>query len=171
MPLPATSYISFISLERQLYAAADVYERLATATVEDIDLSQLQASANGALSIGSLGKTNHWLEQCVGAQNCFRFGLAIPEIDLFKEYGYDPYNYYKHYPQIRRAIDALLAGDLTPEAPSLCRSIVNSLLGNDEHLVLADYIFYVACQERVNNSYRQPSTWTQMSILNVAGVR
>lgn len=160
-----------LGLESQLYAAADVWESIATAVVEDIDLRQLQGSANGAISIGSLGKTNYWLEQCVGAENCFRFGLAIPEIELFKEYGYDPYNYYKNYPQIRRAIDALLAGHLTPNEPSLCRSIVNSLLGSDEHLVLADYIFYVAAQERVSNTYRQISTWTQMSILNAAGVR
>ncbi len=158
-------------LKDKLYAAADVTEQIATAVIEDIDLSTLQATINGVISIGSLGKTNYWLEQAVGEENCFRFGLAIPEIALFKEYGYDPYNYYKHYPQIRQAIDALLAGDLTPEAPSLCRAIVNALLGEDEHMVLADYVFYAACQSHVGETYTQTSQWTQMSILNVAGVR
>lgn len=158
-------------LTDKLYAAADLTEQIATAVMEDIDLSALQATINGVISIGSLGKTNYWLEQSVGQENCFRFGLAIPEIALFKEYGYDPYNYYKHYPQIRQAIDALLAGDLTPEEPSLCRAIVNALLGEDEHMVLADYVFYAACQSHVSETYNQTSQWTQMSILNVAGVR
>jgi glycogen phosphorylase len=158
-------------LTNQMYAAADVTEQIATAAMEDVDLSQLRAAVNGVVSIGSLGKTNYWLEQTVGAENCFRFGLAIPEIALFKEYGYDPYNYYKHYPQIRQAIDSLLAGYFTPEEPGICRSIVDTLLGTDEHMVLADYIFYAACQSHVSETYRQTSLWTQMSILNVAGVR
>jgi glycogen phosphorylase len=158
-------------LTNQLYAAADLTQQIATAAIEDVDLSKLKASINGVLSIGSLGKTNYWLQQKVGEHNCFRFGLAIPEIALFKEYGYDPYNYYKYYPQIRQAIDYLLAGHFTPNDPSLSRAIVETLLGTDEHMVLADYIFYAACQSHISETYAQPSAWTQMSILNVAGVR
>ena len=158
-------------LTNQMYAAADLTQQIATAAMEDIDLSQLRATINGVVSIGSLGKTNYWLQQIVGEQNCFRFGLAIPEIALFKEYGYDPYNYYKYYPQIRQAIDYLLAGYFTPDDPSVCRSIIDTLLGTDEQMVLADYIFYAACQHHVSDIYRQASSWTQMSIMNVAGVK
>ena len=158
-------------LATNLYAAADVTQQIATAAIEDIDLTTIQAMINGVISLGSLGKTNYWLQQLVGERNCFRFGLAIPEIALFKEYGYDPYNYYKHYPQIRQAIDYLLAGYFSASEPSLGRSIVNPLLGADEQMVLADYIFYAACQSHVSETYTQPTLWTQMSILNVAGVR
>jgi glycogen phosphorylase len=159
------------ALMNQMYAAADVTEQIATAAMEDVDLSKLKATINGVISIGSLGKTNYWLQQTVGAENCFRFGLAIPEIALFAEYGYDPYNYYKHYPQIRQAIDSLLAGYFTLEDPSFCRSIIDTMLGADEHMVLADYIFYAACQAQVSETYRQTALWTRMSILNVASVR
>jgi glycogen phosphorylase len=159
------------ALTNQMFAAADVTQQIATATSEDIDLGELKAAINGVISIGSLGKTNNWLQQLVGAENCFRFGLAIPEIALFKEYGYDPYNYYKHYPQIRQAIDWLLSGHFTPDLPGLCKSIVDKLMGTDEHMVLADYIFYLACQSIVSETYRHPATWTHMSIMNVAGVK
>ncbi len=158
-------------LTSQMYAAADLTQQIATAAMEDIDLSQLRATINGVVSIGSLGKTNYWLQQIVGEYNCFRFGLAIPEIALFKEYGYDPYNYYKYYPQIRQAIDYLLAGYFTPDDPSICRLIIDTLLGTDEQMVLADYIFYAACQHHVSDTYRKTSSWTQMSIMNVAGVK
>ncbi|WP_310482102.1 glycogen/starch/alpha-glucan phosphorylase [Chamaesiphon sp. VAR_48_metabat_403] len=158
-------------LTSQMYAAADVTQQISTAAIEDVNLKQLEATVNGAISIGSLGKTNYWLQQIVGEENCFRFGLAIPEIALFKEYGYDPYNYYKYYPQIRKAIDYLSSGYFTPEEPNIGRSIVATLLGADEHMVMADYIFYAACQAHVNDTYAQASTWTRMSILNVAGVR
>jgi glycogen phosphorylase len=157
-------------LTNHMYAAADLTQEIAAAAIEDIDLDKLQAAVNGVISIGTLGKTNYWLQQLVGEQNCFCVGLPIPEINLFKEYGYDPYNYYKHYPEIRQAIDALLTGYFTPDNPRLCQSLIDQLFGTDEHMVLADYLFYLAGQNRVNEAYQQPSVWTKMSILNVAGV-
>jgi starch phosphorylase len=33
---------------------------------------------------------------------------------------------------------------------------------------LADFGDYVACQQKVNNAYRDAAHWTHMSILNVA---
>jgi len=32
----------------------------------------------------------------------------------------------------------------------------------------ADYASYVACQEQVSKTYRDPAAWTRKSILNVA---
>jgi glycogen phosphorylase len=157
-------------LTSQMYAAADLTQEIAAAAIEDVDLSKVKAAVNGVLSIGSLGKTNYWLQQAVGEENYFCFGLPIPEITLFKKYGYDPYNYYKHYPEIRQAIDCLLTGYFTPEHPTLCQSLLDTLFGTDEQMILADYIFYIACQARVSATYRQQSMWTKMSILNVAGV-
>jgi glycogen phosphorylase len=157
-------------LTSQMYAAADLTQEIAAAAVEDVDLGKVKAAVNGVLSIGSLSKTNYWLQQAVGEQNYFCFGLPIPEITLFKKYGYDPYNYYKHYPEIRQAIDCLLTGYFTPEHPTLCQSLIDTLFGTDEQMILADYIFYITCQARVSATYRQQSMWTKMSILNVAGV-
>ncbi len=154
----------------RLYRAADLTEQIATAGMEDVDLNQLKLSVNGALSIASMSKANHLLQQAVGAENCFSFGLSIPEIALFKDYGYDPYNYYKYYPEIRQAIDSLIDGEFTTQYPGVARSLVELLLDPDEHMVLADFVFYRACQARVNEVYRQQSRWTRMSILNVAGI-
>jgi glycogen phosphorylase len=158
------------NLSEQMCRAADLTEEIATATLEDVDLNKLKFAANGVISIGSLGKTNHFVQETVGAENYFSFGLAIPEIALFKEYGYDPYNYYKYYPEVRRAIDYLLTGALTPEDPHKSSTLVNVLLGADTQMVIADYVFYLNCQNRVSEIYRQPSAWSRMSILNVAGL-
>jgi glycogen phosphorylase len=158
------------NLNEQMYRAADLTEEIATATLEDVDLNKLKFAANGVISIGSLGKTNHLVRETVGAENYFSFGLAIPEITLFQTYGYDPYNYYKYYPEVRRAIDYLLTGVLTPEDPHKSSNLVNMLLGADTQMVIADYVFYLSCQDRVSEIYRQPSVWARMSILNVAGL-
>ncbi len=153
-----------------LRCAADLTEQIAIAGMEDVDLNQLKSSINGALSIASMSKANHLLQQAVGVDNCFSFGLAIPEIALFKEYGYDPYNYYKYYPEIRQAIDSLSSGEFTAQHPGVARAIVELLVDSDEHMVLADFVFYRACQAHVSTVYRHQSQWTRMSILNVAGI-
>ncbi len=157
-------------LTELLYRAADLTEQIAPAGMEDVDPHQLKLSANGALSISSQSNTNHLRQQAVGEDNCFAFGLAIPELALFKEYGYDPYNYYKYYPEIRQAIDALMAGEFTAHQPGIARLLVDRLLGADEQLVLADYVFYRACQQQVSDRYANTAVWTRMSILNVAGI-
>lgn len=156
-------------LTDRIYRAADLNEQIATAGSEDPDRDWLKFSLNGALSIASMSKANHLLQQAVGVENCFCFGLSIPEITLFKERGYDPYNYYNYYPEIRQAIDLLSTG-LGNRALSSCRAIVDLLLDPDEYMVLADYPFYRTCQARVSATYRDRSRWTRMSILNVAGL-
>jgi glycogen phosphorylase len=154
----------------RLERATDLTEQIATPGMENVDPDRLKLAVNGALSIASMSKANYLFQQAVGAENCFGFGLSIPEIALFKEYGYDPYNYYKYYPEIRQAIDTLMAGKFTPQQPDVARSLVELLLDRDEQMVLADFGFYRAAQARVSAVYRQQSLWTRMSILNVAGI-
>jgi starch phosphorylase len=48
------------------------------------------------------------------------------------------------------------------------RPLIHELLEHDEYLLLADYRSYVEAQRRVDESYRDRSLWSRMSILNVA---
>ena len=50
------------------------------------------------------------------------------------------------------------------------RTLVDSLLGHDEYLVLADYESYLECQHRAGTAFRDQVGWTRMSILNCARV-
>jgi len=48
------------------------------------------------------------------------------------------------------------------------RDLIENLLCHDPYMVLADYQSYAACQQRVDEAYRDPEGWTRMSILNTA---
>lgn len=37
-------------------------------------------------------------------------------------------------------------------------------------MVLADYGSYIACQERVDELYRNPEEWSRRALLNIAGM-
>ena len=71
---------------------------------------------------------------------------------------------------MRRALDQIRDGFFSPENPGLFRDIIETLLGRggDHYLLLADYGAYIACQERVSETYRHPEAWTRKSIRTVA---
>ena len=71
-------------------------------------------------------------------------------------------------PELKHAIDRIAAGDFAEGDATLFQPLVESLLSEDEYLLLADYVSYVACQDRVEEAYRDAEAWTRMSILNAA---
>jgi starch phosphorylase len=87
-----------------------------------------------------------------------------------KASGYNPWDYYNTKAELRGVLDRLSSGYFSPGNPDLFRPIIESLLIRDPYLLLADYQAYVNCQERVSQAYRDPTHWTQMSILNVARI-
>ena len=54
--------------------------------------------------------------------------------------------------------------------PDLFRNLMDSLLDHDEYMVFSDFEAYVACQERVANTYQQKQVWARMAALNIARV-
>ena len=65
-------------------------------------------------------------------------------------------------------LDAIADGEFSLGEPGLFQPIYDSLLFDDEYLLLADYASYVDCCQRAEQAYRDPDAWTRMSILNVA---
>ena len=45
---------------------------------------------------------------------------------------------------------------------------MDSLLGHDPYLLMADFQAYCDCQAQVSKAYQDQDNWSRMSILNVA---
>ena len=127
----------------------------------------MKFSLNGALTIGTMDGANVEICEEVGRDNIFIFGMLTEEVRALKP-KYIPSDWPKTNPEMQRVLHMIADGSFSPEERQLFRPIVDSLLGHDEYLLLADYASYVACQEEVSLAYRDPTTWTKKSILNVA---
>ncbi|MCU0223522.1 MAG: glycogen/starch/alpha-glucan phosphorylase [Acidobacteria bacterium] len=155
---------------QRIYPAADLSEQISTAGKEASGTGNMKFAFNGALTIGTLDGANVEIREAVGPENFFLFGLTASEVSERKASGYDPRAVVASDPELRAAIDGIASGRFSGGDAELFRPFVDSLLGRDEYLVLADYRSYVDAQARVSAAYLDPDAWTRMSILNTARV-
>jgi glycogen phosphorylase len=156
-----------VTLAQEIIPAAELSEQISTAGYEASGTSNMKFALNGALTIGTLDGANVEIRSEVGEENFFLFGLKTDEVLALRP-TYNPRSYYEANHELKRAIDQIAEGHFSPENPRLFRPIADSLLNNDQYFVLADYMAYVECQERVSRTYLDEDTWTRMAILNVA---
>lgn len=159
-----------VSNAEKIIPAADLSEQISTAGTEASGTGNMKLSLNGALTIGTLDGANVEINEEVGDENIFIFGLTAGEVTALREKGYNPYDYYSQNSELRQVIDMINNGFFSRDNPLLFKPIVESLLNSDFYMLLADYDKYISCQESVSEAYKDKSKWTKMSILNVASM-
>ena len=157
-----------VSLGERIYPAADLSEQISTAGKEASGTGNMKFAMNGALTIGTLDGANIEIREEAGADNFFLFGLTAQEVKEMKASGYNPMEYYNSNGELKQVIDRIASGDFSHGDKDLFKPIVDSLLYQDQYMLLADYQAYIECQERVSSAYKDQEHWTRMSILNAA---
>jgi starch phosphorylase len=151
-----------------IFPAAELSEQISTAGKEASGTGNMKFAMNGALTIGTLDGANVEIREAVGAENFFLFGLTVEEIRRLRAEGYRPRELYESDPVLREVIDNLADGTFSRGDTSLFRPLVDSVLGEDPWLLLADFRSYLEGQAEVERAYLDPERWTRMSILNTA---
>jgi starch phosphorylase len=148
--------------------AVELSEQISTAGKEASGTGNMKMALNGALTIGTLDGANIEIREEVGAENFFLFGLTVDEIQARRAAGYQPRRLYDEDPELRGVIDLLASEALTGGNKARFQPLIDTLLGRDDYMLLADYRSYVAAQDLVAETYRDQEKWTRMSILNAA---
>jgi starch phosphorylase len=159
-----------VSLAEKIIPAADLSEQISTAGKEASGTGNMKFAMNGAVTIGTLDGANIEIQEEVGKENIYIFGLRVEEIQALRTEGsYQPWDYYHHHSGIRRVMDALRGDLFCPNEPGLFRWIFQRLLDEgDEYFHLADFPSYIETHEKVEMEYRNSASWAKKAILNVA---
>jgi len=157
-----------VTLAQRIYPAANISEQISLAGKEASGTGNMKFALNGAVTVGTLDGANIEIREKVGAENFFLFGLTADEVFALKAGGYDPLAYYRKNPTLQQAVDRIASGYFAHGNTELFRPVVDSLLYQDEYLLLADYQSYVDGHDRAAQAFRDQEQWTRMSILNTA---
>ncbi|MGB6200063.1 MAG: glycogen/starch/alpha-glucan phosphorylase [Candidatus Acidiferrales bacterium] len=153
---------------QRIYPAAELSEQISTAGKEASGTGNMKFCMNGALTIGTFDGANIEIQEEVGAENFFLFGLKTEEVAALKAQGYRPSDYCDGNSELREAIDLVRKGFFSRGDADLFRSLIDTLLWSDPFMVMADFRSYTQCQALVNEVYLDQDRWTRMSILNSA---
>ncbi|MGG1678035.1 glycogen/starch/alpha-glucan phosphorylase [Neobacillus sp. NRS-1170] len=158
-----------VSLAEKIFPAADVSEQISTASKEASGTGNMKFMINGALTVGTLDGANIEIQELVGGDNIFTFGLTADEVlHYYQHGGYESLEYYHHDYRIRQAVDQLVNG-FFPDVNNEFEPIFDSLLEeNDQYFVLKDFASYADIQRKIGEAYQDQLHWQKMSLTNIA---
>ncbi|CAF3909161.1 unnamed protein product [Rotaria sp. Silwood2] len=175
-----------VSLAEKIIPAVDLSEQISLAGLEASGTGNMKMMLNGALTIGTYDGANVEMDEEVGRDNIFIFGMTVEEVHALREKGYNSKEYYEREPELKRALDQIRDGFFSPEDPNLFADIIKSLLESNDrqvkrllsnkiflilfysYMLLADYAEYLKAQERVEQLYKNQTEWTKKCLLNIA---
>ena len=120
---------------------------------------------NGALTLGTLDGANVEINEAVGDENMFLFGMTTPVVNDLQRTGYTPINYYNNNSELKRVIDFIQQGIGGKQFPE----IGNTIIHHDPYMVLADFADYRKKQKEIDEVYKDRAKWNAMSLMNIAG--
>ena len=140
-----------VSLAEEIFPASDVSEQISTASKEASGTGNMKFMMNGALTVGTLDGANIEINERVGDDNIFIFGLNAEEVLNYE--GYRSIEYFHYDKRIRKVIEQLTNG-FFPNEDDEFEAIYDSLLmQNDQYFVLRDFDSYVHIQKEVGRIY------------------
>lgn len=150
-----------VTLAEKLIPASEISEQISLAGTEASGTSNMKFMLNGAITMGTLDGANVEINQAVGNDNMFLFGLKTPEVETIKRNGYHPMVYYQNNHILKGAIDEINS--------TRFGAIANSLMNVDPYMVLADFADYSAAQQKASALYAEnKEQWNRMSLINIA---
>lgn len=152
-----------------IYPAADISEQISTASKEASGTGNMKFMMNGALTLGTLDGANVEINEAVGEDNSFIFGLTAEQVlKYIRHGGYSPWDEYNASADIRKCVDQLSSG-LFDNMEQEFRIIFDSLMiYNDEFFVLKDFHSYIDMHEKLQTLYLNTEEWNRISLVNIA---
>ncbi|OZU87453.1 glycogen phosphorylase [Virgibacillus indicus] len=158
-----------VSLAEKIIPAADISEQISTASKEASGTGNMKLMMNGALTLGTLDGANIEINDLVGNENMFIFGLTADEVMHYYQHGgYHAMDIYNTDDRVKRILDQLNQGEFGSNEIEFKDIYYNILYHNDPYFVLKDFEPYIETHELAERAYRDRKTWLTMSVTNIA---
>ncbi len=162
-----------VSQAEVLMPATEVSEQISTAGKEASGTGNMKFMMNGAITIGTMDGANCEIYDAVGADNIYIFGMTADEVEQSYTH-YRSSDIFETNAAIRKVMNQLIDGTLSPEHPRMFQEIYHGLLFGDNggmpdpYFVLKDLPQYMAAQAQISRDYTNKDLWLKKAVLNTA---
>jgi starch phosphorylase len=159
-----------VSLAEEIIPASDISEQISTAGKEASGTSNMKFMMNGAITLGTLDGANVEINERVGDENSFIFGLKVEDIEKIKRNGtYSPWDIYNQDHNVRRVLNSLFSGPWCEGIQDRFRSIFDEIMNhNDEYFILLDFNAYIEASKKIEEYYLKRNDWARSCLINIA---
>jgi starch phosphorylase len=158
-----------VSYAEVIMPAADISEQISTASKEASGTGNMKFMMNGAITLGTLDGANVEIDELVGRDNIFIFGLNSEEVNShYQNNDYNSKAVYESDSEIRILLDQLINGFFDSVDRYEFKEIFDNLVFRDQYFVLKDYQAYKAAHNACNEAYKDKSRWAKMALINIA---
>jgi len=157
-----------VSAAEVLIPGADLSEQISTAGFEASGTGNMKFALNGALTVGTLDGANVEMQEHVGEDNIFIFGLKADEVADRQHRRARPGEIIKDSPMLQKVIEQLESGFFSDGDTQRFNDILDNIKNHDYFQVVPDFQAYWDMQRHIDEVYRQPELWSKMAILNTA---
>jgi starch phosphorylase len=157
-----------VSLAEKIFPASDLSEQISTAGMEASGTGCMKFMVNGALTVGTLDGANIEIAEEVGPENIFTFGLTVEDVQALSQKGYRPGSIIQSSPVLLEIIKLIQHNFFSPSEPGIFYPLIEELMHTDRYFVCADFGPFCETQEKIAANYRNPKSWTEKAVLNVA---
>jgi starch phosphorylase len=158
-----------VSYAEVIMPAADISEQISTASKEASGTGNMKFMMNGALTLGTLDGANVEINELVGKDNIFVFGMSSDEVNqIYENGGYNPKEIYEHDAEIRILLDQLIDGFFEDVDRYEFKEIFDNLVYKDHYFVLKDYQAYKKACLEANEAYKDRHAWAKKALTNIA---
>lgn len=154
-----------VSLAEIIIPASDISQHISLAGTEASGTSNMKFVLNGGLILGTIDGANIEIEEEIGSENIFTFGMRADEVEDHRH----SLRYHNKAtdPNLTKIINCITRGDFGNAQIFL--PLINTLsTGGDRYLLSIDYASYLEAQDVVDEAFKDKNSWAKKSILCTA---
>lgn len=156
-----------VTVAEKIIKGTDVSIQCPTAGQEASGTGNMKYMMLGSLTHGTLDGANVEINELVGDDNMYLFGLRLNDVNKLDYVGYDAWGTYHTDYRVRKAFDDLINGFI-PNIYFEGRDVYHEILNNDVYYVTKDLPAYLDSLHQIDNDWLNESLWYEKVIANIA---
>ncbi len=157
-----------VTMAETLMPATEISEQISQAGKEASGTGNMKFMINGALTIGTLDGANVEMQQAVGKDNIYIFGMTAEEVTKLWNSGYSSSRFLQNNPRLKRAVESLSRGFNGESFQDIANYLLTASPIADPYMCLADFDAYDEMQNRISKEYLDRTLWAKKSLRNIA---